>query len=79
MTPIEVGDLVYWTLDSEGVNRRKPLPFDSRNLWVGIVVNKSVRGIGLEVYWFNNAIFKTMNSDSVILATNFGVKESRNN
>jgi len=79
MTPIEVGDLVYWTLDSEGVNRRKPLPFDSADLWVGIVVNKSIRGIGVEVYWFNNSLFKTMNSDSVILAANFGVKESRNN
>tara|TARA_Y100001970_G_C14246651_1_gene868762 strand:+ start:4126 stop:4365 length:240 start_codon:yes stop_codon:yes gene_type:complete len=79
MTTIEVGDLVYWTLDPEGRYTRKPLPHDNKNLWIGIVTKKALRGIGIEVYWFNNGIFKTMNADSVILATNFGVKESRNN
>ncbi len=43
-----------------------PLPFSKEERFVGIVVNISERAEGVEVYWFNNNIFKTINFDHLM-------------
>lgn len=74
----EIGDIVYWTFDCEVKKDRKPIPFNNAGLWIGIVTRKAVHGDGIEVFWFNNGIFKTMNQDGLLLASNFSVKEVKN-
>lgn len=75
MSQIEVGDIVHWTFDYEGKKDRKPIPFSGADLWVGIVTKKAKHGHGIEVYWFNNNVFKVMELDGILLAANFGVKD----
>lgn len=57
------GDLVWWTMELG-----KPLPFKKGELFVGIVVNVSKIYGGVEVFWFNNRIFKTLNHESLMHA-----------
>ena len=78
MRNIEVGDLVYWTLDPVGRAGRKPL-HECDELWVGIVTKEARIDSGIEVFWFNNQLFKTMDADGLILVSNSGVKEFKNN
>ena len=78
MRNIEVGDLVYWTLDPVGRDRRKPL-HECGEPWIGIVTKEARMCSGFEVFWFNNQLFKTMDADGLILASNSGVKEFKNN
>ena len=55
------GDIVWWTMGGQ-----LPLPFSKEEMFVGIVVNVSERVEGVEVYWFNNNLFKTINYDSLM-------------
>tara|TARA_B100000700_G_C14963088_1_gene817524 strand:- start:71 stop:292 length:222 start_codon:yes stop_codon:yes gene_type:complete len=55
------GDIVWWTMGGQ-----LPLPFSKEERFVGIVVNISERAEGVEVYWFNNNIFKTINFDHLM-------------
>ncbi len=58
------GDIVWWTM-----GRQLPLPFAKEEPFIGIVVNVSSRGEGVEVYWLNNRIFKVLNHENLMLAT----------
>ena len=60
---LEVGDLVYWTM-GEGI----PLPFEGSDLFIGIVTNISEVYAGVEVYWFNNQLFRVLNYQELIKA-----------
>ena len=42
------------------------MPFTKEEKFVGIVVNVSDRVEGVEVYWFNNNLFKTINYDNLM-------------
>ena len=55
------GDIVWWTMGGQ-----LPLPFSKEERFVGIVVNVSDRVEGVEVYWFNNNLFKTINYDHLM-------------
>ena len=58
------GDLVWWTMESG-----KPLPFDSEQLFLGIVVRVAECREGIEVYWFNNNLFKVINCEGLMKVT----------
>jgi hypothetical protein len=58
------GDVVWWT-----VGQQIPLPFSKEVPFVGIVVNTSEIYDGVEVYWFNNGLFKVINYESLMLAS----------
>jgi len=55
------GDIVWWTMGGQ-----LPMPFTKEEKFVGIVVNVSDRVEGVEVYWFNNNLFKTINYDNLM-------------
>ncbi len=57
------GDLVWWTMGGG-----MPLPFEKGNPFVGIVVNVSELYGGIEVFWFNNGVFKVLNHEELMKA-----------
>jgi hypothetical protein len=57
----EIGEMVYWSFDG-----KKALPFDNCTLYLGIVTNITKKADGVEVFWFNNHLFKLMNYDSLL-------------
>jgi len=63
--PFEIGEMVYWSLDG-----KKALQFDDCTLYLGIVTNVAKKADGVEVYWFNNQLFKLMNCDSLLKVEN---------
>ena len=58
------GDLVWWTMESG-----KPLPFENGIPFLGIVVRVSDSREGVEVYWFNNSLFKVINYEGLMKVT----------
>ena len=58
------GDLVWWTMGAGDT----PLQFEKGVPFIGIVTNVSKTAEGVEVYWFNNNIFKVLNCDSLMKA-----------
>ena len=44
------------------------MPFSSKENFIGIVVNTSEEYDGVEIYWFNNHLFKVINCDQIALA-----------
>jgi hypothetical protein len=58
------GDLVWWTM---GVGT--PLKFRADEPFVGIVTQVSEKAEGIEVYWFNNNVFKVINCEQLMKAT----------
>jgi len=57
------GDLVWWTMGAG-----KPLPFNDKELFIGIVVRVAEQREGVEVYWFNNDLFKVINCEGLMKA-----------
>jgi|TARA_R110002060_G_scaffold76340_2_gene86618 hypothetical protein len=57
------GDVVWWTVDQQ-----TPLPFSKEKPFIGIVVDTSKTHGEVEVYWFNNTIFKALNHKNLMLA-----------
>lgn len=57
------GDLVWW----KGVES-SPVPFAKGEPFIGIVVNTSQTYEGVEVFWFNNEMFKVINYEDLMLA-----------
>ena len=77
---LEIGDLVYWTLDPDGFKRkRRPLPFKEGEYWIGIITKKAKRSRGIEVFWLNTDTFKVLNADHLMRATISDVKKRENN
>ncbi len=60
---IKKGDLVWWTMGSH-----RPLRFEDKELFIGIVTQVAKTRAGVEVYWFNNSLFKVMNRDALMIA-----------
>jgi hypothetical protein len=58
------GDVVWWTM-----GQQTPVPFSKEEPFTGIVVNISEIYGGVEVYWFNNGVFKVINYESLMLAS----------
>lgn len=61
----EIGDVVHWSLDG-----KKAILFDDKTLYFGIITNVAKRVDGIEVYWFNNQVFKLMNCSSLLRVEN---------
>ena len=57
------GDLVWWALRGG-----QPLPFNGKELFIGIVTAVTERAEGVEVYWLNNGMFKIMNYEAIMRA-----------
>ncbi len=47
----------------------KPLPFENGVLFLGIVTRVSDTREGVEVYWFNNNLFKVINCEGLMKVT----------
>jgi hypothetical protein len=58
------GELVWWTLGND-----KPIPFNGAGeLYLGIITAVAKTADGIEVFWFNNDIFRIMNYESIMRA-----------
>ena len=79
-TKLEVGDLVYWTLDPLGFRgKRNPLTFEAGVFWIGIITKRAKKRKGIEVFWLNTDTFKVLNEDHLILAAISDVNKGENN
>jgi hypothetical protein len=57
------GDLVWWALLDD-----VPLPFNGKELFIGIVTAVAERAQGVEVFWLNNGLFKIMHYEAIMRA-----------
>jgi hypothetical protein len=58
------GDIVWWTLGHDA-----PLSFSKEELFTGIVISALPDdGRFVEVYWFNNSVFKIIERDNLMPA-----------